>query len=428
MSAGRLLKEVIFAILKVFRGVLGWIIIAPVAMTTPKRQDRIAVIGRDNGKFLDNSKYFFLQASALLYPSSRPVFVTERRDVVTMLENAGYRALLFPSWMSIRFLLGAGVLVLDSSEWVLHFKRFLLVGSRKVQLWHGVGYKRIEMDKWKNEAHGNSILSAPWMPYVRRIMKTINGRIVRFDVVNTTSGFYRENVFEPAMLSRHFTAFGYPRNAFGKLTGAAAELAWANVDGAVASKAEDWVVDGRKIVLVTPTFRDTRASDTGFSDAVIGALDDFCEREKVEFIFKFHPLEHGASRVRGQHLHVCDPDSDVYPLMPLSSALITDYSSIYMDYLLLDKPVVFYVPDLEEYMLKDRQFQFDFEEMTPGPKLKNWDEVLRTLLEQWKQDDYTKERAKLHRLAFDDLPQEQATPKLIAFMQEKGWIPPATRT
>jgi CDP-glycerol glycerophosphotransferase (TagB/SpsB family) len=93
-----------------------------------------------------------------------------------------------------------------------------------------------------------------------------------------------------------------------------------------------------------------------------------------------------------------------------------------MDYLLVDRPVVFLVPDLDEYVRQDRQFQFDFHEMTPGPKVETWPQVLAVLEAQWQDDEFSAERARLRQLAFDGLDQLEAVPKLIAFMREQGWI------
>ena len=51
----------------------------------------------------------------------------------------------------------------------------------------------------------------------------------------------------------------------------------------------------------------------------------------------------------GGFLNINYTDSDPYPLLPLSDALITDYSSIGIDYLLYNKPVYFFTYDLKEY-------------------------------------------------------------------------------
>ncbi|MGH8426758.1 MAG: CDP-glycerol glycerophosphotransferase family protein [Gammaproteobacteria bacterium] len=383
----------------------------------------MAVIGRDDGKFVDNAKYFFLQGASLLAPCARVVFVTERDDVAGMLAGTDYEVLVYPSFRSVWFLLCAAVVVVDSSEWVWRLRRFLLIGAKKVQLWHGVGYKRIELDRWRHEAQGNRILTAALMPSLRKFMNALSGRFVRYDAFNTTSEFYRKEVFEPAFSSRHFIVSGYPRNSFGDVDETVRSLAWKNVDPTVAAAVPGWRDEGRRIVLVAPTYRESRATPMGLTPEAVASLDAYCEAEGVEFLFKFHPYEIGTAEVSGKHLHLCSPDSDFYPLMPLSSALITDYSSIYMDYLLLDNPVLFLVPDLDVYVHKDRRTQFDFNEMTPGPKVENWADLLSELRGQWRHDSYREAREKMKKLAFDDLPQNDAVPKLIAFMRAERWLP-----
>jgi CDP-glycerol glycerophosphotransferase len=93
-----------------------------------------------------------------------------------------------------------------------------------------------------------------------------------------------------------------------------------------------------------------------------------------------------------------------------------------MDYLLLDKPVMFLVPDLDDYVRLDRQFQFDFGEMTPGPKVDTWKELLQALEFQWAKDGYADDRQTLRTKAFDGLPQGEAAPKLIEFMRARNWL------
>ena len=56
--------------------------------------------------------------------------------------------------------------------------------------------------------------------------------------------------------------------------------------------------------------------------------------------------------------------------------LITDYSGIFFDYLLLDRPIVFAPFDLKEYLKTNRAFYFDYEKITPGPKANNWQEII----------------------------------------------------
>ncbi|HEY2394895.1 MAG TPA: CDP-glycerol glycerophosphotransferase family protein [Rudaea sp.] len=426
MSVGKWVRVAISSLGSFALSVLGWLLIAPVAVMFPRRRDWLGVIGRDEGKFVDNAKYFFLQGAPLLAPSARTVFITQRQDVADLLAGTPYQARVYPSFGAVWFLLRSGTVVVDSIEWPHRLRRFLVMGARIVQLWHGVGFKRIELDKWRNEVSASSTLSSPRVLALRIGMHRFTGRLVRYDVVNTTSAFYRDKVFIPAFLSRHFLVAGYPRNTFGALGEPGASLACRNVDGPILARWSEWFGQGRRLVLVAPTFRDSRATPLGLSPDVVSSLDEFCERQGVEFVFKFHPFEREVDQIKGRHLHLCRPDSDLYPLMPLSSALVTDYSSIYMDYLLLDKPILFFVPDIDQYLRTDRQMQFGFDSMTPGPKVATWAGLTDELQRQWSNDQFAGARSELKRKAFDDLPQDQAVPKIIEFMRSRRWLPDAT--
>jgi CDP-glycerol glycerophosphotransferase (TagB/SpsB family) len=404
-------------------GLTGWLLIAPIAWLMPRRRDLVAVIGMGEGRFIDNAKYFFLQSAHLLGPGVRVAFLAGDRELAARLEQAGLAAVRYPSWPGVRLLLRSGVVVADSDFWLARMRRFLLVGARKVQLWHGANLKRIGLDKMRHEAASRAWLSSPLMMRLRMVNGALNGKLVRYDLVVSPSAFYEREVFRKAFLANEHLVAGYPRNTFGRFDDPALrEAAWLNVDAAARESLDAWAAQNRRTVLVAPTFRDSRATSLGIDATVAEMLDAWCEQNRAELVFKFHPFERGTNSVSGRHLHVCGAATDVYPLLPHTHALVTDYSSIYMDYLLLDRPVCFFVPDLEDYVRSDRQIQFDFDEMTPGPKAHTWQQLLSALEQQWRDDGYKAERARLRKLAFDDLDPHAAVPALIAFMRGRGWI------
>jgi CDP-glycerol glycerophosphotransferase (TagB/SpsB family) len=63
-----------------------------------------------------------------------------------------------------------------------------------------------------------------------------------------------------------------------------------------------------------------------------------------------------------------DPKIDAKEIFPVAAGLISDYSSVVFDYMLTEKPVIFFVPDLDEYLQNSRNFCYAFDEVTPGPK------------------------------------------------------------
>jgi CDP-glycerol glycerophosphotransferase (TagB/SpsB family) len=415
-------SDAIMFILKLASGLIGWLFISPIALLMPRRKDYLAVIGREDGKFLDNAKYFFLQGNPLLAPDVRMVFVTERDDVKKILIDSDYEGMIYPSMRSIWFLLRCGTVVVDSAEWFGRLRRFFLVKAKIVQLWHGVGFKRIELDRWRNEADSTGFLSTPLAYRVRLLAYRVTGRLVRYDIVNTTSVFYRDQVFALAFKSKYFPVTGYPRNTFGEIGSKGKVLAWKNVDPVISILANEWATAGRRIVLIAPTFRDSGAAPLSLTPNISAMLDVFCEEHGIEIVFKFHPAERNLSFVQGRHLHLCDPTSDLYPLMPYSSAMVTDYSSIYMDYLLLGKPVIFLTPDIDRYVSTERQVQFDFEKMSPGPKVATWKELSTTLIEQLQNDTYIEARENIRKLAFGDFLQVMSVPSLIELMYNNGYL------
>ena len=65
--------------------------------------------------------------------------------------------------------------------------------------------------------------------------------------------------------------------------------------------------------------------------------------------------------------------------MPLTDVLITDYSSIFFDFLLLDRPIVFLTHDLEQYLEQDQGYVFRLRDHDAVWNCRNQDELEETL-------------------------------------------------
>ncbi|MEJ8542296.1 CDP-glycerol glycerophosphotransferase family protein [Methanothermobacter wolfeii] len=135
------------------------------------------------------------------------------------------------------------------------------------------------------------------------------------------------------------------------------------------------------VILYTPTYRDTGTDASIFSlpDYTEEKLQDFLRERGLCFLVKLHPLDRGVRIPTGDNIRVLEPSADIYDVLAGVDVLVTDYSSIYFDFLLLDRPIIFTVPDLEEYR-RVRGFVLEpFEFWTPGPKVRTFREFLDEL-------------------------------------------------
>lgn len=127
--------------------------------------------------------------------------------------------------------------------------------------------------------------------------------------------------------------------------------------------------DVKKIILYTPTHRDYEQSMgndlsrelLGF-EADLNKLNESLIDNQMLIVCKLHPKQNinAIKRQVPQSIIVYEPDGTfgLTELMKISDALLTDYTSGYFDYLLLDKPVIFNFYDIELYK-KTRGFTFE---------------------------------------------------------------------
>lgn len=408
------MKLPLYALLCIF----AWIFIVPIALLLPRNKNWVAVIGRQEGKFLDNTKYFFLQANQD-YPNKRFVFISENKSVVTLINNHGFDAKIFPSLGSLYFLLRCSWIVADEPAWHENFRVFLLWGAKTVQIWHGVWCKYIELSKWQHEHGEVSWSSSKFLIKLRLFLYRLTGRRMTYDIVVATSEFYKKEVFQPAFLAKEFLLTGYPRNDFGhSLTEEYKDLAWSNVDPDIAKNLKDWKMKNRTLVLIAPTFRDTGTMPMQLTNQDFLYLDQFSVENNFEFIFKLHPFDINNDFLASKHFHIYKRDADIYPLFPYFDALISDYSSISMDFLHCNKPILFFIPNNDTYLERDRQLQFDPKTMMPGVIVNNIKELTNALLTEIDKDNFQCERLLLRKKAFDDKPQVKAVSNIIESMNK----------
>lgn len=158
----------------------------------------------------------------------------------------------------------------------------------------------------------------------------------------------------------------------------------------------------KKIILYAPTFRDDPERDKGILNRfniqmVKAALDG-----EYEIFIRLHPQIHISQRDTDGATDVTD-FSDVRKLILASDVLVTDYSSICMDFAFLQKKTVFFAYDLDWYTER-RNFYFDYESFVPGLVAKNTEELISSI----KGDFQTERNEKFREFNFDFFDSESA--------------------
>lgn len=107
------------------------------------------------------------------------------------------------------------------------------------------------------------------------------------------------------------------------------------------------LLKGRKIILYAPTFRGNIYK--GFSTVEFDALSLLNKLgEDYVILYKFHPLL-GNIKLANHERIINMNHEDTHQLFCICDYMISDYSSIVFDYMILEKPMIFFVPDLKEY-------------------------------------------------------------------------------
>lgn len=123
--------------------------------------------------------------------------------------------------------------------------------------------------------------------------------------------------------------------------------------------------EGKKILLWTPTFRGSAAAPVVPGTEVFESLKENL-KDTWYVIIKYHP----HMEAKGMH-STLDIPTDL--LLPVTDLLVTDYSSILFNYAVYQKPVIFYAPDLDDYISR-RGFYLKYEKL-PGMVIKDRQEL-----------------------------------------------------
>lgn len=185
----------------------------------------------------------------------------------------------------------------------------------------------------------------------------------------------------------------------------------------------------KKLILYIPTHRDYEANNISNTRSVLGfeydidGFEQFMQNNGIAIYCKLHPKQNAmvvnTKLPEGILLHEANEKYGLNELMMASDALLTDYTSGYFDYLLLDKPVVFNLYDLDLYK-KNRGVPFEpIDSIVAGDIVKNEEELKDALSSLDKNYSEYKEKRKFVRDMFFTYPDNKSCERIYNFVFNK---------
>lgn len=343
----------------------------------PKKKNIWVFSGFNKRGYMDNCKYLY-EWVIEHHPEIDAYWLTLDNSVYNKLKSENKPVLRMRTWTCIKKMSQAKVAFTDHFV-MSDYDNFSGFNDnvKVVQLWHGVGLKAIG-NLENTDVSGVMFSSDMFSKKNENIIKRIKKKLLYF-----RHAYFREKfekyfilvcpgnervlqIAKPWHITQEQCFFsGHPRNIFLHLH----------------KKSKENYIK----ILYAPTYRWNSEKEKNMIDNLIKAFDLIEKTMKDldgQFVIRLHPhtWRNYAGQINNalknyQHI-IYDTEKDIYTTLVSYSIIISDYSSIAYDFVLLNRPIIFYCPDLEEFIKNEDKLNYDYMAYSPGPKTKNWKDTL----------------------------------------------------
>lgn len=329
-----------------------------------KRNKKIWLITCHHG-FVDNSKYFYILYHDYLKSNYDIdlIWLAHKREDKNKLNKLGFKNVVLKNTIKGIFFSFVSKVYISSYGIDGFFQPF----SRNaflVNLWHGVGIKNM---KFKGEVEPliDKVLSTPLSKIIYPTVYT------KYDFFLSTSELMTDHFSECfGMNENSFFVSEYPRCKL--LTMPKEELKFfiEKYEAEETIKLINDISSHDKAFIYMPTWRDNNPDFLTAAGIDWQVVNKVLVSKKYALILKLHPSCKTIGLKDYSNIFVLNPKIDIYPILSFTDCLITDYSSIYFDYLLTDKNIALFVFDYQEYMENCRDFAYPYDENMVGFRIK----------------------------------------------------------
>lgn len=250
------------------------------------------------------------------------------------------------------------ILVGIRTSGISRYSRYLTTKHLIIQLWHGIPLKKIGKlfpgENWDKET----------VKYSATVCSSKQDQKIMADV------------FSPLPHERVWVT-GLPRNDFILMDEGNLPSDYKSILQGLSDR-----ISGQKFILYAPTWRENPDDLYVFSNEELLELNNILVENNAVFGIRGHSNVRGHSSYKGgqlpERIFFVNDIKDVNIVLRLTDILITDYSSIYIDFLLKEKPILHFTYDVDSYV-NERGFLYKLEDAFASQYFTTFNELIDKL-------------------------------------------------
>lgn len=338
----------------------------------PKKKNLLIFAAHRGERFCDNSKHLFLKFLKFYKNEFEIIWISAKKDVYKKVakEVGNVHSIYLYSLGGLWKLARSRVIFFTHGTGDIPYFKFSF-RKKLVLLWHAISFKmtglldpkmkKKDKRKWQRETNRYSFIisSSDIDRYVKSCCFGVSVEKIKITGLPRNDMLY-ESLKDKSLISKYKFLEG-------------------------------------KIILYAPTYRrEGEAKFFPFPDFDPFFLNTFLEEKNAYILLRSHYHENIPNEklplIKRIYYTDWEKFEDVQEILLITDILITDYSSIFLDFLILNRPIIF-IPYDKENFFKNRKLLYEYEIITPGPKIKTQKELI-FWIEKFltNKEEYQKER------------------------------------
>lgn len=330
-------------------------------MLIPKNKKMIIFGAWWGNKYDDNSRALF-EYIKKNRPDIRAYWITPNKEIVSYVRSLGLPVVYSFTLKAILVTMRAGYECYCTSKKDIGCNLVkYLGGCTLINLFHGVATKKILYD------------DNVFRKSKRNLIGKMRLKVIEF----TTKGIYTVCTSE-AYIPIYESAFRTSRDKILNMGQARNDYFFKETPNCYKEK-----FGGKKIIAYMPTHRqEGNKSMNMYHILDLSSINKILEKYNSVLIIKkhfYHRSEPSVGEEFSNIVEITNKNSETFELLKAADILITDYSSCSVDFLLFNRPQIFFCFDKDDYLLNDREMYFDYYSTLPGPLCLDNGELVKEL-------------------------------------------------